>query len=189
MVKERSRCDWSVSHPLLQSYHDTEWGVPLYDDRKLFEFFVLDAFQAGLSWLTILKKRENFHRAFDGYDIEKIARYTPAKRQKLMQDAGIIRNRLKIESVVANAQAYLAICEGTGAFAPWIWQFTEGKTINPRRKSMKDIPARSPEAILMSKTLKKHGFRFVGPTICYAFMQASGMVNDHLVTCFRHKEV
>ena len=185
----RCRCDWATHHPLLETYHDTEWGVPLRDDQKLFEFLVLDAFQAGLSWLTVLKKRENFRRAFDGYDIEKIARYSPARIQKLMQDEGIIRNRLKIESTVGNAKAFLEVCEKEGTFAPYIWQFTQGKTLVSRHKTLKDIPAKTAEAEMMSKTLKKRGFRFVGPTICYAFMQASGMVNDHLLTCFRYDQV
>jgi DNA-3-methyladenine glycosylase I len=170
------------------AYHDTEWGVPLYDDRKLFEFLVLEGMQAGLSWRTILHKRENFRRAFDGFDPEKVARYGKAKIERLMADAGIIRNRQKIEAAVKNARAFLAIQEKSGSFYQYVWQFTEGKPILNRWKSLKDLPACSPESDAMSRALKEKGFRFVGSTICYAHMQATGMVNDHLVACFRHTE-
>lgn len=168
-------------------YHDTEWGVPVHDDRKLFEFLVLDAFQAGLSWKTILHKRKNFEKAFSGFDPVKIARYSDDKIEKLMQDAGIIRNRLKITGTVKNAKAYLAVVKEFGSFDNYIWQFTGHKTLVNNRTGLKDIPARTEESDRMSKDLKKRGFTFVGSTICYAFMQASGMVNDHVTDCSRHK--
>ena len=190
MTGTTSRCSWSTGSPLMIAYHDEEWGVPERDDRALFEKLILDGFQAGLSWSTILNKRENFRRAFDGFSPEKIARYTAKKREKLMNDAGIIRNRAKIEASVTNAQAWLEIMEaGEGAFADFLWQFTDGGTIRNRFKTGKQIPAESRESQAMSKALKAQGFRFCGPTICYAFMQAVGMVNDHVVTCFRHSEV
>ena len=170
------------------AYHDTEWGVPLYDDRKLFEFLILEGMQAGLSWRCVLHKRENFRRAFDGFDPEKVARYKSAKIAKLLKDAGIIRNRLKIEAAVANARAFLDIREKAGGFHKYLWQFTNGKQILNCWKRLKDLPATTPESDAMSKSLKEKGFRFVGSTVCYAHMQATGMVNDHLVTCFRHAE-
>jgi DNA-3-methyladenine glycosylase I len=182
------RCDWAESHPLLREYHDNEWGVPLRDDQKLFEFLILDAFQAGLSWLTILKKREAFRAAFDQFDPEKIARYDEAKKLSLMQDAGIIRNRLKIEAAVTNAQAYLALSQ-TISFSNFLWQFTDGKPIVNHWQTMKEIPAHSDESDAMSKALKEKGFKFVGSTICYAFMQAAGIINDHLLDCFRYSEL
>ncbi len=183
----RERCAWPKSALMLR-YHDREWGVPLKNDRKLFEFLVLDAAQAGLSWEIILRKREGFRAAFDNFDPEKIARYDKRKIAALLRDPGIIRNRLKIESTVTNARAFLAVQKEFGSFAAYIWQFVEGR---PRvtRREMKDIPARSAESDAMSKALKKRGFRFVGSTICYAFMQAAGMVNDHFVGCFRHAEI
>lgn len=184
----KTRCTWA-KHPLETAYHDTEWGVPLHDDAKLFEFLILDAFQAGLSWLTILKKRSNFRRAFDDFDAQKIARYDAQKKELLMSDAGIIRNRLKIEAAVTNAKAFLNIQTEFGSFDRFIWQFTDGKTLTNSRKSIKDIPAKTPEAEAMSKALKKRGFKFVGPTICYAFMQAAGIVNDHETACFRYEPV
>jgi len=167
-------------------YHDEEWGVPLRDDRKIFEFLVLDAAQAGLSWEIILRKREGFRAAFDDFDAEKVARYDARRVQKLLADPGIIRNRLKIESAIANARAFLQVKEECGSFASYIWQFVDGKPRVNHRRSLKAVPARTAPSDAMSKALKKRGFRFVGSTICYAFMQAAGMVNDHTVGCFRH---
>ena len=183
------RCDWAAGHPLLSEYHDREWGVPVHDDRKLFEFLVLDAFQAGLSWLTILKKRENFRKAFDGFDPERICRYDESRIARLLQDAGIIRNRLKVESTVGNARCFLRVQEEFGSFDRYIWQFTGGRTSVNAFESQDRIPARTRESEAMSRSLRKRGFRFVGPTICYAFMQAAGMVNDHLTGCFRYRQV
>ncbi len=183
------KCAWATDDPLLEEYHDTEWGVPLYDDRKLFEFIVLDGMQAGLSWLTILRKRENFARAFDNYDPAKIARYSAAKKRRLLQNAGIIRNRLKIGAAIDNAQAYLNLVNERGNFHEYIWSFVDGAPRINRFKAMDDIPTETAESQAMSKDLKQRGFRFVGPTICYAFMQAAGLVNDHVVSCFRHREV
>jgi DNA-3-methyladenine glycosylase I len=170
-------------------YHDTEWGVPVHDDRKLFEFLVLDAMQAGLSWSTVLKKRENFRRAFRQFDPEKVARFGKRDIERLMNDAGIIRNRLKIESSVSNAKALLEVRKEFGSFDTYIWSFTGGRTKKNRLKSLAEMPAESDESRAMSKDMKKRGFRFCGPVICYAFMQAAGMVNDHLVHCFRYREV
>ena len=187
-ARTRIRCGWPSS-PISIAYHDREWGVPLKDDRKLFEFLVLDAAQAGLSWEIILRKREGFRAAFDDFDPEKIARYNDKKIQELLADPGIIRNRLKIESAIGNARAFLVVQKECGSFARYIWQFVEGKPRINTRRSLKDIPATSPESDAMSKALKKRGFRFVGSTICYAFMQAAGMVNDHAVDCFRHAEL
>jgi DNA-3-methyladenine glycosylase I len=187
-ARTRIRCGWPSS-PISIAYHDREWGVPLKDDRKLFEFLVLDAAQAGLSWEIILRKREGFRAAFDDFDPEKIARYNDKKVKELLADPGIIRNRLKIESAIGNAKAFLAVQKECGSFARYIWQFVEGKPKINARRSLKDIPATSPESDAMSKALKKRGFRFVGSTICYAFMQAAGMVNDHSIDCFRHAEL
>jgi DNA-3-methyladenine glycosylase I len=187
-VRTRIRCSWPSS-PISIAYHDREWGVPLKDDRKLFEFLVLDAAQAGLSWEIILRKREGFRAAFDDFNAEKIARYNDKKIKELLADPGIIRNRLKIESAINNARAFLAVQKEFGSFARYIWQFVEGKPKINARRSLKDIPATSPESDAMSKALKKRGFRFVGSTICYAFMQAAGMVNDHAIDCFRHAEL
>jgi DNA-3-methyladenine glycosylase I len=187
-ARTRIRCGWPSS-PISIAYHDREWGVPLKDDRKLFEFLVLDAAQAGLSWEIILRKREGFRAAFDNFDPEKIARYDDKKIKTLLADPGIIRNRLKIESAINNARAFLAVQKEFGSFARYIWQFVEGKPKINARRSLKDIPATSPESDAMSKALKKRGFRFVGSTICYAFMQAAGMVNDHSIDCFRHAEL
>jgi DNA-3-methyladenine glycosylase I len=170
-------------------YHDEEWGVPVHDDRKLFEFIVLDGFQAGLSWSTILNKRENFRRAFDGFEPAKVARYDGRKIARLLRDKGIIRNRQKVRAAVENARAFLKIQEEFGDFDRYIWRFTGGKTIRNRWRTEGEIPARSKGSDAMSLDLKARGFRFVGSTICYAFMQAAGMVNDHLAVCFRHKEV
>jgi DNA-3-methyladenine glycosylase I len=183
----KTRCAWCTSDPIYIRYHDEEWGVPLHDDRGLFEMLILEGAQAGLSWLTILKRREGYRKAFAGFDAEKVARFNVKKQAALMQDAGIIRNRLKISAAVDNARAYLAVRKEFGTFDRYIWSFVGGKPIRNKLKALRDIPAQSPEAEAMSRDLKKRGFRFVGPTICYAFMQATGMVNDHLVDCFRYK--
>ncbi len=183
------RCNWCLSSDLMVSYHDTEWGVPLHNDCKLFEFMVLDAFQAGLSWSTILNKRKNFEEAFDQFNAVKIAKYNDKKIKVLLQDAGIIRNRLKILATVENAKQFLRIRKEWRSFDKFIWQFVKHKPIQNKWKSLKQLPAKTKDSDQMSEALKKEGFKFVGSTICYAFMQASGMVNDHLVTCFRHKEV
>ena len=181
------RCSWP-STPLDIEYHDKEWGVPVHDDRVLFEFLVLEGAQAGLSWSTILNKRENYRRAFARFDPGKVARFTAQQKNKLMKDEGIVRNRLKIESTVSNAKAFLAVQKEFGSFDRYVWQFVGGKPIVNARKG-RDVPARTAESDAMSKDLKKRGFRFVGSTICYAFMQAVGMVNDHLVTCYRRRQV
>lgn len=180
-------CTWPGADTLMLAYHDTEWGVPLHDDTKLFEFLILDAFQAGLSWKTILHKRENFRKAFDNFDATKIALYDEAKIQSLMQDASIVRNQLKIRAAVINANAFLKIQAEFGSFDAYIWQFTQGKTICNKPHSNADIPPKSKESDAMSKALISRGFKFVGSTICYAFMQAAGMVNDHFVSCSYHK--
>ena len=171
------------------AYHDEEWGVPLHDDRKLFEFLVLDAFQAGLSWRTILHKRENFRLAFDDFDAQLIARYKKRKIGQLLENAGIVRNRMKIEATVGNAKAFLEVQSECGSFDSYIWQFVGGQPKQNRWRSLKRLPASTPDSDRMSKDLKERGFKFVGTTICYAFMQAAGMVNDHLVKCFRYEEV
>jgi len=183
MNSELTDCNWPGQDALMLTYHNHEWGVPLHDDWKLFEFLVLDAFQAGLSWRTILYKRENFRRAFDDFDVHKIALYDEAKIQELMQDASIVRNQGKIRATVGNARAFLQVQAEFGSFDKYIWQFTGGKTIDNHPKCNADIPAKSPESDAMSKDLLKRGFKFVGSTICYAFMQAAGMVNDHLEGC------
>jgi DNA-3-methyladenine glycosylase I len=188
-MNTRKRCDWPAGDPLMIEYHDKEWGVPLHDDRKLFEFMVLDAFQAGLSWSIVLKKRENFRKAFDNFDFEKIARYTEKKIEKLRNDAGIIRNKLKISATVTNAQAFITVRKEFGSFDKYIWSFTSGKPKINKWKTMSELPAKSEESDAMSKDLKKRGFKFIGSTICYAFMQAAGMVNDHATSCFRYKEI
>ncbi len=188
-VDNLTRCPWSLGHPLMIQYHDMEWGMPVHDDCKLFEFLVLDAAQAGLSWQTVLLKRENYRLAFDNFDARKIAEYTEKHHQKLMLNPGIIRNRLKIRSAIINAQAFLKVQEEFGSFDRYIWQFVDGKPRLNQLKTAKQIPATSNESDAMSKDLKKRGFTFVGSTICYAFMQAAGMVNDHLTSCFRHDEV
>jgi len=183
------RCEWANADPLLTVYHDTEWGVPLFDERRLFEFLVLDAMQAGLSWLTILKKRDNFRKAFADYDPAKVARYDRRNIARLLQNPGIIRNRLKIESAVANARVFLRLQGELGSFSDYIWSFVNGKPIVNSWKTMRQIPPQTPLSGKMSKDLQQRGFRFVGPTICYAFMQAAGLVNDHVIDCFRHREV
>lgn len=171
------------------AYHDGEWGVPLHDDRKLFEFLVLDGAQAGLSWSTVLRKRENFRRAFRGFDPKAVARYTEKDVQRLLEDDGIIRNRLKIESAIANAKLFLELQKEFGSFDAYIWRFVGNRPLQHRFRRLSEIPATSVESDAMSRDLKKRGFKFVGSTICYAFMQAAGMVNDHLIDCFRHREV
>lgn len=183
------RCPWPRDNQLMIEYHDTEWGVPLHDDRKLFEFMVLDAFQAGLSWAIVLKKREGFRKAFDNFEPEKIARYTEKKIQKLLQDEGIIRNQLKVRSTVTNAKQFLEVQKEFSTFDKYIWQFTGGKTIHNDLKKISQIQAKSKESDAMSKDLLQRGFKFVGSTICYAFMQAAGMVNDHMTDCFRYKKI
>jgi DNA-3-methyladenine glycosylase I len=180
------RCPWPKDDPLYVAYHDDEWGVPEYDDRALFEKLILDGFQAGLSWITILRKRDNFRKAFDDFDPQKIARYTPRKVEKLMQDAGIVRNRLKIEGTVRSARSYLDIMEKGGGFSNLLWDHLDGRPKVNQFKTLKGVPAETPLSRAISKDLASRGFKFVGPTIVYAFMQAVGMVNDHLVTCHRH---
>ena len=177
------RCEWVGTDPLYIKYHDEEWGKPVYDDQTLFEFLLLETFQAGLSWLTILKKRENFRKAFDDFDYIKIAKYTHEKHQELMQDKGIIRNRLKIESASKNAKAFIEIQEEYGSFSKFIWSYVDGKPIVNNFKSIKEVPASTPLSDRISKDLKKRGFKFVGSTIMYAHMQATGMVNDHILGC------
>lgn len=184
---ERPRCTWANAHPLYAQYHDREWGVPVHNDRTWFEFLVLEGFQAGLSWLTILRKRQDFRRAFADFDPAKVARYTKRDVNRLLGDKGIIRNRLKIEAAITNAKAFLTVQNEFGSFDAYIWQFTGGKTLRRKRRARTwaELPTQSPESRAMSKDLKRRGFRFVGPTICYAHMQACGMVDDHLAGCFR----
>lgn len=189
MSPEKRSCEWPVDDDLMIAYHDEEWGVPLHDDRKLFEFLVLDAFQAGLSWRTILHKRDNFRLAFDGFDAKLIARYKKRKIGQLLENAGIVRNRMKIGATVANAKVFLRVQSEYGSFDSYIWQFVGGQPKQNRWRSLKQLPASTPDSDRMSKDLKERGFKFVGTTICYAFMQAAGMVNDHLVKCFRYEEV
>jgi DNA-3-methyladenine glycosylase I len=181
------RCSWPKTD-LDIAYHDTEWGVPVHDDRVLFEFLILEGAQAGLSWSTILKKRENYRQALDGFDARKIAKYDARKVKALLANEGIVRNRLKVAATIQNAKAFLAVQKEFGSFDTYIWQFVVGQPIQNKRKSLQAVPARTPESDAMSKDLLKRGFKFVGSTICYAFMQAVGMVNDHAVDCFRHKQ-
>ncbi len=185
-MKEKIRCGWSISDPIYIKYHDAEWGVPVHDDRKLFEFLILEGFQAGLSWITILRKRENFRKAFDNFDPEIIARYGKRKINFLLKDEGIIRNKMKIEAAVTNARAYLKVQEEFGSFDKYIWQFVDFKPVQNKFKSLKEVPASTEISDIMSKDLRKRGFKFVGTTICYAHMQATGMVNDHIITCWKH---
>ena len=187
-TSEKTRCPWA-SNDLSIRYHDEEWGAPVHDDRTLFEFLILEGAQAGLSWDTVLKKRENYRAAFDNFDPQKIARYGRRKIQSLMDNPGIIRNRLKIASAIKNAKAFLKVQEEFGSFDAYIWQFIGGAPIVNARRSMKQVPARTAESDAMSKDLKNRGFSFVGTTICYAFMQAVGMVNDHLISCFRYAQL
>lgn len=184
-----ARCPWADGTELMAAYHDREWGVPEHDDRRLFEHLVLDGFQAGLSWAVVLRKREAFRRAFDVFDPEKVARYTPKRIARLLADPGIVRNRLKVEAAVANARAFLACREELGSFDAFIWRFVEGTAKQNTWKALRQIPARTKASDRMSAVLRERGFCFVGPTICYAFMQAAGLVNDHLVSCFRHAEI
>ncbi len=187
-MKNPTRCPWPT-RPLDISYHDTEWGVPVHDDRHLFEMLILEGAQAGLSWSTILAKRENYREAFDNFDVERIARYSPKKVEQLLANPGIVRNRLKIAATIQNAKACIATIEEFGSLGALLWSFVDHKPLQSRRRSMNDVPARTAESDAMSKELLRRGFKFVGSTICYAFMQATGMVNDHLTICFRHREV
>jgi len=184
-----NRCIWAQSSPLEQDYHDQEWGVPVHDDRLLFEFLILEGAQAGLSWVTILKKRDAYRLAFDHFDAEKIANYNDDKIAELLANAGIVRNRLKVQSAVINARAFLAVQQEFGSFSDYIWQFVEGRSVVNTWEKHTNIPASTPASVRMSKDLLKRGFKFVGPTICYAFMQATGMVNDHVIDCFRYAEI
>ena len=186
---DKIRCKWAGKDPLYMEYHDTEWGVPLYDDDKLFEFLILETFQAGLSWITVLRKRENFRKAFDGFDYKKIANYNAAKFDELLQNAGIIRNRLKIKATISNAVSFMEIQKEFGSFSKYIWGFTNGKPIKNSWESMEEVPANTSLSDTISKDLKKRGFKFVGTTVIYAHMQATGMVNDHTTDCFRYSEV
>ncbi|MDC8002768.1 DNA-3-methyladenine glycosylase I [Aureisphaera galaxeae] len=185
----KNRCAWCGDDPLYVAYHDEEWGVPVKDDDTLFEFLILETFQAGLSWITVLRKRENFRKAFDHFDYKKIATYDQEKIDSLLQDPGIIRNKLKVNATVTNAQAFMQVQEEFGSFSEYIWGFTNGKPIKNTFKEMKDIPANTPLSDTISKDLKKRGFKFVGTTVVYAHMQATGMVNDHVMDCFRYEEV
>ena len=184
----KKRCEWGNQSVLYQQYHDEEWGVSLHDDTRLFKFLILEGAQAGLSWETILKKREGYREAFDQFDAEKIAKYSDDKIESLLQNPNIIRNRLKVKSAVLNAQLFLEVQKKYGSFDTYIWQFTGGKTIQNRFKKISQLPANTLESDDMSRNLKKRGFKFIGTTICYAFMQATGMANDHVVSCFRYKE-
>jgi DNA-3-methyladenine glycosylase I len=188
-AEARRRCDWCGEDPLYVAYHDEEWGVPVHDDRRLFEFLVLEGAQAGLSWLTILRKREGYRGAFSGFDPEAVARYDGRTLRRLLRNPGIVRNRLKIESAIANARAFLAVQDEFGSFDAYVWRFVDGRPRRNAWRTMSEIPAVTPEAETLSRDLRSRGFRFVGPTICYAHMQATGMVNDHVVGCFRYREV
>lgn len=183
------RCEWANRNELDQSYHDTEWGVAVHDDRRLFEFLILEGAQAGLRWSTVLKKRDGYRKAFDNFDARKISRYTEDDVSRLLVNLEIIRNRLKINATVTNARAFLQVQEQFGSFDHYIWQFVNGSPIRNSWENMEDIPSSSPESVAMSKDLRKRGFKFVGATICYAFMQAVGMVNDHVIDCFRYEEL
>ncbi len=188
-MKEKQRCEWTSDDPLMIKYHDNEWGKPVHNDKKLFEFLLLEGFQAGLSWRTILHKRENFRKAFDNFDFNKIAKYNKRKINSLLKDEGIIRNKLKVNAAVTNAKAFLKVRDEFGTFDKYIWSFVNYKPVVNKFKSLKEIPARTVLSDLISKDLKKRGFKFVGSTIIYAHMQATGMVNDHTVNCFRYKEL
>ncbi len=184
---DKPRCAWAGDDPLYRRYHDEEWGVPCHDDHKLFELLILEGAQAGLSWITILRKRENYRRLFDGFDAAKIARYDRRKIEALLKDPGIVRNRLKVEAAVTNARAFLELQREPGGFSGFVWGFVGGKPLRNRRRTLADVPASTPESDALAKALKKRGFKFVGSTICYAFMQAAGLVDDHLSDCFRCK--
>jgi DNA-3-methyladenine glycosylase I len=186
---EKKRCNWTKDDKLMNAYHDNEWGIALHDDLKLFEYLVLDTFQAGLSWKTVLHKRENFRKAFDNFDYKKIAVYDEDKIIKLIQDVGIIRNKLKIISTITNASAFIKVQEEFGSFDKYIWQFVNYKTIINKWENLSDLPSKTSESDAMSKDMTKRGFKFAGSTICYAFMQAAGMVNDHIISCYRHNEI
>ena len=188
-MNTKHKCAWCIGDPLYEAYHDTEWGVPLYDDTKLFEFLTLETFQAGLSWITVLRKRDNFRKAFDAFNYKKIAEYEQPKIDDLLQNAGIIRNKLKINAAITNARVFMKIQEEFGSFSTYIWGFVDGKPIKNEFKSHKEIPANTPLSDTISKDLKQRGFKFVGTTVVYAHMQATGMVNDHEVNCFRYDEV
>ena len=188
-MSNKHRCGWCVGDTLYEDYHDKEWGVPVYDDNTLFEFLILETFQAGLSWITVLRKRENFRKAFDDFDYKKIAKYNQKKIDNLLQDAGIIRNKLKINATITNAKAFMDIQKEFGSFSDYIWEFVDGKPIKNTFDNYKDAPANTPLSDAISKDLKKRGFKFVGTTVVYAHMQATGMVNDHEVGCFRYNEV
>ncbi|HYC53523.1 MAG TPA: DNA-3-methyladenine glycosylase I [Candidatus Binatia bacterium] len=188
-AKELVRCDWCGTDPLYRKYHDEEWGVPVHDDAKLFEFIILEGAQAGLSWITILRKREAYRKAFANFDADKVARFTPARIEKLLQDPGIVRNRLKVESAVKNARAFLKVQDEFGSFDAYQWRFVDGRPVANRHTAIKQVPARTEISDVFSKDLKQRGFGFVGTTIMYAHMQAVGMVNDHLVRCHRYKAV
>ena len=183
------RCEWALSSPLEEQYHDLEWGVPVHDDRLLFEFLILEGAQAGLSWSTILKKRPGYRQAFDNFDAESIARYTGQKCSELLVNPAIVRNRLKIDAAIVNAEAFLNVQQEFGSFDRYLWQFVNGRTLQNQWTQFSGIPANTPESEAMSKDLKQRGFKFVGSTICYALMQATGMVNDHTIDCFRHEEL
>ena len=185
----KHRCHWCVGDPLYEAYHDEEWGTPVYDDDTLFEFLILETFQAGLSWITVLRKRENFRKVFDGFNYIKIAKYNQKKVDDLLQDAGIIRNKLKINATITNAQAFIKIQDEFGSFSKYIWAFVDGKPVINIFKSLSEVPANTPLSDTISKDLKKRGFKFVGSTVIYAHMQATGMVNDHELSCFRYKQV
>jgi DNA-3-methyladenine glycosylase I len=185
----KNRCPWCLGNPLYEAYHDEEWGVPVYDDATLFEFLILETFQAGLSWITVLRKRENFRKAFDHFDYHKIDNYKQHKIEDLLQDAGIIRNKLKVNATVTNAQAFIKIQDEFGSFSKYIWGFGDGKPIKNACKSMQDVPATTAISDILSKDLKKRGFKFVGSTVIYAHMQATGMINDHVMDCFRYNEI
>ena len=192
MVRARTvseRCPWAESDPLLTEYHDTEWGVPSYDDRHLFELLTLEGAQAGLSWLTVLRKRHGYRAAFAGFDARKVARFRPARIDRILEDPGIVRHRGKVESVVTNAQAVLAVQRASGSLAKELWRHVGGRPRQNRWRRAGDVPAQSAESVAMSRALRAQGFRFVGPTICYAFLQATGMVNDHVTGCYRRREV
>ena len=188
-MTNKQRCKWVGNNPIMIEYHDKEWGMPLYDDKKIFEAIILDSFQAGLSWSTIMNKRENFRKAFANFEVEKVAKFKENKIQDLLEDAGIIRNKLKIYAAVTNAQEFIKVQKEFGSFSNYMWQFVNHKPIVNKRAHIREVPAFSKESDAMSKDMKKRGFKFCGTTICYAFMQAVGMINDHTIDCFRHKIV